>query len=243
MNSKPRLLAVIPARGGSKGLPKKNIQPLAGFPLIAHSILLAKMTKEIDRVIVSTDDAEISQVAQAYGAEIPFMRPKEIAQDDTPMWPVVRHALKTIEDQEKNRYDFVLLLDPTSPGRIPQDIEQSLKLLSQNKKADGIVGVSEPEFNPLWNCVIEKNGWMNNLVEAGKVYTRRQDVPKVFRINASLYIWRSEFIRGHEANWREGRHLIHEIPESRGIHIDSLIELKRTEILIRNGMITFPWLK
>src|SRR3989304_4564407 len=101
---RPRLLAVIPARGGSKGLPGKNIRPLAGIPLIAHSILLARLCPEIDRLAVSTDSPEIAAVAKQYGADVPFMRPAELARDDSPSWPVVRHALEArgqIEDRAR----------------------------------------------------------------------------------------------------------------------------------------------
>src|SRR3989338_8339529 len=97
MKNDPKILALIPARRGSKGLPGKNIRPFAEHPLIAHSIFMAKMCPLISRIVVSTDDPKIAEIARDYGAEVPFLRPKELAQDETPMWPVVRHALKTTE--------------------------------------------------------------------------------------------------------------------------------------------------
>ena len=237
------LLAVIPARGGSKGLPGKNIRPLGGVPLIAHSILMAKMCPEINRILVSTDDEKIADVAKTFGADIPFLRPKEIAQDDTPMWPVLQHALQYVSKEEGQDFEYLLLLDPTSPGRLPEDIQKALKSLEENRQAAGVIGVSRPEFNPIWHCVIEKEGWLELLVKGGGSYGRRQDVPTVYRINASLYIWRTAFIRQCLGNWLEnGRHLLCEIPETRAIHIDDLEEFKRAELFLKNGLISFPWL-
>lgn len=243
MKKKEKLLAVIPARGGSKGLPGKNIRPFAGHPLIAHSILMARMTSEIDRIVVTTDDPKIAKVAADYDIEIPFMRPKELAGDDTPMWLVVKHALREIESIEKQNYDYVLLLDPTSPGRTPEDIQGALQKLKENKKADGIIGVSKPDFSPIWHSVVEKEGWMADLIHAGEKYSRRQDVPTVYRINASLYIWRADFVKKCREQWRqEGQHLLFEIPETRAIHIDELYEFEKAELCVKNNLISFPWL-
>lgn len=239
-----RLLALIPARGGSKGLPGKNIRPFVGHPLIAHSIFMAKMTPEISRIIVSTDSARIAEVAQSYGAETPFMRPKELAQDDTPMWPVLRHALKTLEREEGAHYDYIVLLDPTSPGRIPEDVRTALKRLADAPDADGIIGVSRPAFNPIWHCVVEKEGWMAPLLSEGTRYHRRQDVPDVYRINASLYIWKTAFVARCEQNWQKtGKYLLQEIPESRAVHIDDLHEFEVAELLVRKNLITLPWIR
>ena len=244
-SSKPRVLAVIPARGGSKGLPGKNVRPMAGLPLIVHSIRLARLCPEITRAIVSTDSEEIARIARDAGADVPFMRPPELARDDTPMWPVLRHALETVEKAEGRAYDDLLLLDPTSPGRLPEDIAGALAKLEAKQEADGIVGVSQPDFNPIWHCVIEKDGFMAGLIPEGGVYTRRQDVPSVYRINASLYIWRGRFVHACVDNgWREaGRYLLYEVPESRSIHIDDIHEFTRADVLIRNGIIKLPWLK
>src|SRR5690242_20745886 len=111
MNNTSEVLAIIPARGGSKGLPGKNIRLLAGLPLIAHSIIFSRLCADITRTVVSTDSKEIAEIARRYGADLPFMRPAELAQDDTSMWPVLRHALQFIEEKEKLAYDFVILLD------------------------------------------------------------------------------------------------------------------------------------
>ena len=237
------MLAVIPARGGSKGLPGKNIRPLAGLPLIAHSLALARACSRISRTIVSTDSPEIAEIARSFGADVPFLRPAELSQDDTPMWPVLRHALEAAEREERREYKYLLLLDPTSPGRLPEHVAGALKKLTDTPDADGIVGVSRPDFNPIWHCVVERDGWMQDLMPEAARYARRQDVPAVYRINATLYIWRAAFVRRESQDWRSnGRHLLYEVPELNAIHIDDADEFARAEALIRDGLIRLPWL-
>jgi N-acylneuraminate cytidylyltransferase len=237
------MLAVIPARGGSKGLPGKNIRPLAGLPLIAHSIALARMCPDVRRVIVSTDSSAIAAVAEEHGAEVPFLRPPDLARDDTPMWPVVVHALAGVEAAGGDRHEYLLLLDPTSPGRLPEHVAGAFNRLASVPAADGIIGVSRPEFNPVWHCVVERDGWMSDLIPGAAAYARRQDVPPVFRINATLYIWRADFVR-RAREWRaEGRHLVYEVPEINAIHIDDADEFERAELAITRGLVRLPWLQ
>jgi len=239
----PRILAVIPARGGSKGLPGKNIRPLAGLPLIAHSIACARLCSSLTRTIVSTDSEEIADVARAHGGDVPFLRPAALASDSAPMWPVLRHALDFVEKEEGREYTFVVLLDPTSPPRLPEDIEACIGRLNEVPEADGIVAVSRPEFNPLWLCVVERDGWMEDLNPGASSFARRQDVPVVFRINATLYVWRASFMKREARDWRgPGRHLLHEIPEARAVHIDDADEFAKAEALIGAGLLRLPWL-
>ena len=242
MSDGERLLAIIPARGGSKGLPGKNIRPFAGLPLIAHTILFAKQCPEITRCIVSTDAPEIAEVARRAGAEVPFLRPTELATDESPIWPALRHALRQAEDMEGKPYDMMLLLDPTSPARDPLDVTGALQRLASRPDADGVIGVSRPEFNPVWHCVVEREGVMEPLMTGGGSYERRQDTPAVFRINGSLYLWRAEFVRRHAGSWRQGRHLLYEIPEARSVSIDTLEQFERAELLVKHGLMSLPWL-
>ncbi len=238
-----RVLAVIPARGGSKGLPGKNIRSFAGLPLIVHSIRFANLCPEVTRCVVSTDSSEIAAIAKRYGADVPFLRPTELATDRTPMWPVLRHALAAVEQAERCSYDLLLLLDPTSPAREPEDIDGALRRLAQQPEADGVIGVSRPEFNPLWHCVVEEDGWMSDLSVTGSRAVRRQDAPVVYRINGSLYIWRTLFVRSRPEEWRQaGRHVLYEIPERRAMSIDTEDEFTRAEMLVNAGFIRFPWL-
>ncbi len=239
-----KLLAVVPARAGSKGLPGKNLRPFAGLPLIAHSILFARLCPEIDRLIVSTDSEEIAQAARSFGAEVPFLRPAELAKDETTLWEVVRHTLAIVESAGGERFDRLLLLDPTSPAREPADLSAAMRRLDQVPEADGVIGVSRPDFNPIWHCVVEQDGWMTDLIGEGSRFDRRQEVPPVYRINGSLYLWRADFVRNRKESWRRGgRYLIWGIPELRAMSIDSLEEFKKAELLVREGLIRFPWME
>ncbi len=242
MRSAPKILAVIPARGGSKGLPGKNLRPFAELPLIAHTILYTKLCPEIGRCIVSTDSPEIAEVAVRFGADVPFVRPAALAQDDTPIWPVLQHALAHVEAREAASYDLLLLLDPTSPAREPADISGAMRRLQEQPRADGVIGVSRPEFNPIWHCVVERDGWMGDLFEEGARVERRQDVRPVYRINGSLYLWRTAFVRSARSWRQDGRHRLYEIPESRAMSIDTVEQFERAELLVKSGRIVLPWL-
>lgn len=233
-----KILAVIPARGGSQGLPGKNIRPLAGLPLIAHSIKLAKLCPEVTRCVVSTDSEEIAAIARAHGAEVPFLRPAALAQSDTPMWPVLQHAL----EQAGAGCHALLLLDPTSPTRLPEDVAAAARRLEGKPDADGVVSVSKPEFNPVWHTVVDRDGWMADLMD-GSRFNSRQQAPSVFRINGLLYLWRAAFVRT-APSWREkGRNLMLEVPELRAVSIDDLEQFRKTEALIQAGLIRLPWLE
>jgi CMP-N,N'-diacetyllegionaminic acid synthase len=239
------VLGIIPARGGSKGIPEKNIQLLAGVPLIAHSIELAKLCSQISKCIVSTDSEKIAAVAREYGGEVPFLRPAELARDDTPMWPVLKHALCEMEAREHCRYDFVLLLSPTCPVRFPEDVSQAIQFLEQDSGAVGVVAASRPTFNPRWVCIdIANGGYMRQSFPDGNLYTRRQDVPEVFRINGVLYLWRRDHIADSDApHYFTMPHLLLEIPEDRAIDIDTPNDLRLAELLLRNSIIRLPWIE
>ncbi len=148
-----RILALIPARGGSKGIPRKNIKPFAGYPLIAWSIAAGLQANSVSRVIVSTDDEEIAAVAREYGAEVPFLRPAEFAQDRSPDLPTFEHALKWLEDIEGYKPDFVVQLRPTSPLRPRDMIDSAVKILVENPDADSVRGVVPAGQNPfkMWH--------------------------------------------------------------------------------------------
>lgn len=238
MRPDPAVLAVIPARGGSKGLPGKNIRLLAGVPLIAHTIRCALASPVVTTTVVSTDDPAIADVARRFGADVPFMRPAELATDTAPMWPVMKHALQETERLRGARYDFLLLLDPTSPGRTHADIGEALRLASL-RDTDGVVAVSEPDFNPIWTGVIEHDGYMTDLFPEARGFGRRQDVPTVYRINAALYLWSRGFVL-QASDWRAGRLRLLVIPEERAIHIDTPEQFRRLEVLAHAGLVELP---
>lgn len=242
MNS-PRVLAVIPARGGSKGLPGKNIRELAGLPLIAHSIRCAALSRCVTTTLVSTDSEEIASVAKAAGAQVPFLRPAELAMDSTPMFPVMTHALAQAEAKAEP-YDYLVLLDPTSPGRLPEEIDRAVADLTTKSEAMGVVACSRPTFNPFWVGVIaEGDGpFMKPAFSGANGFSRRQDVPTFYRINGALYVWRTSHVRAAPAQWRDAPHLMLEMPEERAFSIDDLYEFRLAQAVLEGGLIHLPWL-
>ena len=236
-----RVLAVVPARGGSKGLPGKNLRPLAGLPLIAHALGFAALCPEIARTVVSTDSEEIAGVARAHGGDVPFLRPSELARDETSIWPVLRQALVTV-DPDGDAFDALLLVSPASPFRRPEDLSAMLGLLEGAPDADGVVSVSDPGFEPAWVCVVERDGWMEHLVPGASAYARRQDVPRSLRINGALYLWRTDFVRREEESWFNGRLRLHEMPRTRVADIDEAFDLQLAEHLVASGLVQLPWL-
>lgn len=243
--AEPRILAVIPARGGSKGLPGKNIRRLFGLPLIVHSLRAAGLTSAVTRCVVSTDSAEIAEVARAHGGDVPFLRPAELAGDNAPMAPVIRHALEWVEAAEGVPYDAVLLLDPTSPARVPEQLVEAAAQLFASPELDGVIAVSEPTFNPVWVGVRqsgETDGALSRFLDAGAGVTRRQDADRFLRINGNFYLWRTPFVRRLQSSWfDEGRHAGYEIPESQAFSIDDEYEFRLIEALIVAGVIHLPW--
>jgi CMP-N,N'-diacetyllegionaminic acid synthase len=235
-------LAIIPARGGSKRLPDKNVKELAGLPLVVHSLRLAGLCPEIARTIVSTDSAEIAAVARSAGGDVPFLRPAELGNDETPTWPVVVHALEQL-DADGAEYDLVLLLDPTSPARLPEDVARAHELLAADPEADGVVAVSKPSFNPIWTSVAAESRYLELVFPSARDYGRSQDAPAVLRINAALYLFRAEFVRRSPGTWLDGRHLALEIPEVRAFDIDTEMDFRLSELVLREGLVRLPWLE
>jgi CMP-N-acetylneuraminic acid synthetase len=186
------ILAIIPARGGSKRVPRKNVLMLGGKPLIAHTIAHAKQSKYITRVIVSTDDEETAKVAKEYGAEVPFMRPAELAQDMTPDLPVFQHALKWLKENEGYEPAAVVQLRPTSPLRKVEDVDAAIELLLAHPEVDSVRTVIEAEPSPYKMYVLEGDGLLAPLLAADKGYINMptQALPKAYRhIGTADVIW------------------------------------------------------
>jgi CMP-N,N'-diacetyllegionaminic acid synthase len=233
------ILAIIPARGGSKGLPGKNIRPLAGVPLIAHALKFAAMCPEIGRSIVSTDNEEIAASARSYGGEVPFMRPAELSGDDMGMMPVIVHAVRESE-KSAEQFPLVLLLHPTNPVRYREDLVRAIELLGSDPHADGVIAVCRPDFNPRWVCFEEREGYAVPAFD-NKEYKRRQDVPDVFRVTGSLYLWRREYILNGDFG-SPGRMKMLIVPPEHTVDIDHQRDIDVAEALITAGLITLPWL-
>ncbi len=185
VSAKPEVLAIIPARGGSKGIPRKNIKLFAGHPLIAYSIAAGVQAESVTRVIVSTDDEEIAAVARQYGAEVPFLRPAELAQDQTLDLPVFQHALRWLEEREGYRPEVVVQLRPTSPVRPPTLVDEAVRILLDHPEADSVRGVVPAGQNPhkMWR-IDPQTGVMKNLLDVPGVdepyNAPRQILPAVY---------------------------------------------------------------
>jgi CMP-N-acetylneuraminic acid synthetase len=189
---KNKIIAVIPARGGSKGIPHKNIIPVSGKPLICYTIDSALKSTLVNRVIVSTDDEEIAKIAKDSGAELPFLRPAELAKDDTSSLHVVQHAVKFIEDTEGCVIDLAVLLQPTSPMRSEKYIDACIeKALTTN--ADSVITVCKVKHHPYWSYV-SKNDRLYPLINTDSRPVRRQDFPTTYTPNGAVYVVRRDVL-------------------------------------------------
>jgi N-acylneuraminate cytidylyltransferase len=185
-----KALYLITARGGSKGIPGKNIKPLSGKPLIHYSIDAARCVSGDENICVSTDDPEIIRAAESYGLKVPFVRPAELATDTAGSYEVILHALDFYEQQNRF-FDCVVLLQPTSPLRKASHLKEALSKF--NKDIDMVVSVSEPKINPFHNLFIEQNGFLSSFLKND--HNRRQDAEKVYSYNGSIYIMQVKSLR------------------------------------------------
>lgn len=223
-----KILAVIPARGGSKGVPNKNIKELLGKPLIAYTIEQAQASKYIDRTIVSTDSPVIADIAVSYGAEVPFLRPEELATDQSGTIDVLVHAIDWLEKNENYKFDILVLLHATTPLREPEDIDHSIELLVENG-AENVFTVTEAHRNPYFNMVEIRNNKVS-LVKKGN-YTTRQTAPKVFDMNSSIYVWWKDIFKKKKSVFLENSR-IYIMPKTRSVDIDDAFDFKIAEMLL-----------
>lgn len=228
LNNK-KILAIIPARGGSKGIPRKNIKSLNGKPLLYYTIEEALKSKYIDRVTVSTEDKEIADLSKVYGDDILLIRPKELAMDNTPGIDPILHAVKWFQSKGYN-YDYVICLQCTSPFRQVYQIDEAIEKLI-NEGADSIVSVCESEVNPFWMKTIE-NGLMKDFLNNIPFYSRRQDTPSVYRLNGSLYISKTEILLQNR-NWYTDKTLAYVMDRNTSIDIDDMTDFKFAEFLMK----------
>lgn len=225
------VLGIIPARGGSKGVPRKNIKLLCGKPLLAYTIESALAAKRLSRTILSTDDEEIASVGMRYGIEVPFLRPKELATDESPTFPVVQHALQTLE-REGARYDAVCLLQPTNPLRRGVDIDQCIELLEKGG-ADSVVSILPvpTEYNPHWVYRKCANGTLALFTDENVPIPRRQDLPPAFHREGSVYVTRTDAIKtSHNLYGRVT--LGYEMTAEFSSNIDTLSDWQKIEVRI-----------
>ena len=233
-----RILAVIPARGGSEGVPRKNIRPVCGKPLIAYTIETALAARHVfHRIIVSTDDAEIAEVARRYGAEAPFLRPPELAGNRVPMLPVVQHAVRFVEAQDDLVLDWVCLLQPTDPLRAVVDIETAIRL-GQAGGCDSVISVVQVfAVHPMLMKRIDE-GYLEPYCIEEKEGTRRQDYdPPAYMRNGAIYLTRRDVLMEHDSIWGQ-KIRPYVMPPERSVGVDSELDLKLVELLIKEKQAT-----
>ena len=228
----PSIVGLICARGGSKGVPRKNLRRLGGKPLIAYAIETARQSALIDRVVVSTDDAEIAAVARDCGADVPFLRPAELAADNSPEWLVWRHAVTALaSDRSQRPLEILVSVPPTSPLRSPDDVDRCIRLLLETD-ADVVFTMTEANRNPYFNMVgLDADGCAHMLMRSAVPLHRRQDAPAVYDMTTVAYAARASYIR-KASTVLEGKVKAVVIPEERALDIDTLLDFEMAEWLI-----------
>jgi CMP-N-acetylneuraminic acid synthetase len=226
-----KVVAFIFARGGSKGLPGKNIRPLGGKPLIAWSIEHALTVNRIERVIVSTDSEEISAVARNYGAEVPFIRPAELALDDSPEWLAWRHSLNYLRETMGVLPEVMVSVPATAPLRLAIDIENCLDEYEKGD-TDMVITVTDAHRSPYFNMVkANADGTVGLVNPPQSIIAHRQDAPVVYDMATVCYVVNSEFVLTHNATF-EGRVKAVHVPPRRAIDIDTLLDFQLAESLL-----------
>jgi N-acylneuraminate cytidylyltransferase len=226
-----KTIGFIFARGGSKGLPGKNLMSFGGKPLIAWSIEHAYSIKRIDRLIVSTDSEEIAATALSYGAEVPFMRPDSLARDDSPEWFAWRHALNYLINNTGGLPEVMVSIPTTAPLRLPSDIENCLDLY-HGGGVDVVITVTEAHRSPFFNMVtIDLNGSANLVNPPIEVVTRRQDAPPVFDMATVCYVVNPKFVMSHQ-NIFDGRVKAVHVDRENAIDIDTLLDFQIAESIL-----------
>jgi len=221
-----RILGVIPARGGSKGVPRKNVRTVGSKPLIAWTIDEAKKSKYIDRLILSSDDDEIIRVAQKWGCEVPFRRPAELASDDSPAIATIIHALSAIAES----FDYLVLLQPTSPLRNVDDIDGCIeKCLSQ--KSNSCVSVTVVDKSPYWMFSVDKASKMHPIMESSVKYSRRQDLPVIYVLNGAVYVLDCRWLVNNRG-FIDKETLAYEMPKERAVDVDTEVDIKYLDFLL-----------
>lgn len=229
MYRKKSFLAIIPARGGSKRLKNKNILPLDGIPLIAHSIQSAKKSKYIDDIVVTSDSKEILNISKIYKAST-VKRPRELALDTSTTFDAIKHTIKEYKKLNKN-FDYIILLQPTSPLRTAKDINKSIELLIK-RDANAIVSFSESTHSPLWSFKAKKNKKLDNIFKEKDRFKRSQDLETYYNLNGAIYICRTDLLLKAKSFLITDNIYGYEMSQRNSIDIDNIIDFKLAEILL-----------
>lgn len=220
-------LAIIPARGGSKRLPRKNVLNLNGKPLIAWSIEAGLNSRYIDKVIVTSDDGEILNISKKYGA-VTIKRPDELASDTATTFDAIKHTIDNLE-----KYDYIILLQPTSPLRDENHIDESIELLN-SKNADAVVSVSEMDHSPLWSNTLDDSLSMKYFLKDEVLNKRSQDLEKYYRLNGAICIYDNDKLLEEKSFFLKDNIFAYKMDRESSIDIDNEIDFKIAEVLIKN---------
>ncbi|MFC2097945.1 cytidylyltransferase domain-containing protein [Bacteroidota bacterium] len=228
-----KILAIIPARGGSKRLPGKNIRQIAGKPLITWTIDAGLKSKYISRLIVSTDNSEIADTARTYGCEVPFMRPERLSEDNTSSFDVIENCIEFLKNNEKSEYDFVVLLQPTSPLRSANNIDKAIELLFE-KNGKAVISVCETEHSPLWSNTLEKNLSMHNFLKPEYNKTPSQQLPEYYRLNGAIYICEIKSLLKEKNFFLKDNIYAYIMSKKESIDIDDQIDFDLAELYLKD---------
>lgn len=225
------IVGAICARGGSRGVPRKNLRPIAGIPLIVRAIRCAQACTALDRIVVSTDDEEIASVARSEGAEVPFLRPAHLALDTSPKWPVFQHLVETLEARDRVPIRAIADLDTGAPLRIPEDVSACLQLLGHGN-ADVVITASEADRNPYFNMVeLDKAGFARVVKQLPAPITDRQSAPVVYSLSPSVFAIAREALDRYD-HWSHAKVRLHVIPRERALDIDTETDFRYAEMLL-----------
>lgn len=227
-----RTLVIIPARGGSKGIPRKNIKPLDGKPLIYYTIDAARAIVSDEDICVSTDDSEIIEVVEKYGLKVPFVRPAELASDTAGTYEVLIHALNFYEDNYQRHYDVVVLLQNTSPFRKKEHVEEALSLYRDD--VDMVVSVKECAANPYYNVFEENNEGYLHISKGKGEYMRRQDAPKVYEYNGAIYIMNADSLKATHMHKMKKR-IKYVMDDLSSFDLDTMFDWKMAEMIVEQN--------
>lgn len=226
-------LVIIPARGGSKGIPHKNIKPLDGKPLIYYTIDVARAIVSDDNICVSTDDDEIIKCVEKYNLKVPFVRPAELATDTAGTYEVLLHALDFYEKQGK-QFNNIILLQNTSPFRTAENVKEALRLYSD--QIDMVVSVKETTSNPYYNCFEEDDNGFLQISKGNGLFTRRQDVPKAYEYNGAIYVINPKSLKEKPLG-RFTKRMKYVMDDIHSVDLDNMIDWKFAEFVIKENLI------
>lgn len=230
MAEKPSVLCTVCVRGGSTGIPDKNLRQVGGKPLLVHSIEDGRSWERTTDLVVSTDSDEIATVAESAGARVPFSRPARLATDTSPKLPVIRHAHEEMERRTDRIFEYVVDLDATAPLRTVADIEDCFRVVKETD-AENAYTVTEADKNPYFNMVeLDEDGYASPSKEMEGRFTRRQDTPTVYEMNAAVYVFQREFLMKSDTVHGD-RTRISEMPAERSVDIDTPLDLAFAKFL------------